>query len=188
MIVLFVLMMATSTAVYALQSTQFEQRAAGSLHQGLRTKFVAEAATIGVLQFCYQTTTTGCADLKRASDNLTDALRDKYALPNWGASEPIYQLGPSDLTGANFPKADGLTSGIIVPDSALASGGTATSFRPDFMTVMEKWQVPTPSETREHYRLIVSTYGQLSYDTASTNTTRGAFESISATRAYFDVR
>ncbi len=187
LIVLLVLMMATSTAAYAVHSTQFEQRAAGSLHQAIRTKFVAEAATIGVLEFCYQLTTTGCTDLKRANDNLTSTLRDKFALPSYpdpslGPGEIVYQLGPSDLTGNAFPNT------IIPADSALAAGGTASSFRPDFMTVMEKWQVPTPGETREHYRLIVSTYGDLSYDTTATSTARGNFESISATRAFFDVR
>ena len=68
------------------------------------------------------------------------------------------------------------------------------------MTAIEEWKVPNPGETRPRFRLIVSTYGLLnvggtlasgtSIDVANSVTTdfRQAHESVSATRAFFDVR
>jgi type II secretory pathway pseudopilin PulG len=190
LVVMFILMMATGTALFSLQSTQFEQRSAGTLQQAMRTRYVAEAATVGVLAYCYELGPAGCVDLKRAPDE--DAgVRNKYALPNRGASEVVYQLDKTDLIGRSFPEGDGGVSGLIPTDKEISLGGTATVFTPSFLTVMEKWQVPNPGETRERFRLIVSTYGALGLSAGQTPGTgefRGAHESISATRAHFDVR
>lgn len=205
LIVLFVLLMATGTAVFSMQATQFEQRAAGSLQQAMRTKYVAESATVGVLAFCYQAGAAGCADLKRAPGNLNEGagatLREKYALPNWGGSEPIYSIEDADLVGANFlpppyPLDGGVNNALLPTDDQLrwdpgiATSGKATPYTPSFVSVMEKWDVPNPGETRPRYRLLVSTYGQIMPDDESVTTgeTRRGHESISATRAYFDVR
>ena len=195
---LFVLMMATGTAVFAMQSTQFEQRAAGSLHQAMRTRYIAEAATVSVLSLCYQLGTTGCADIKRAQSNLTNATRERYALPGSSAREVVYQLGPADMTGNAFPKDATWTSALVPTDGQIAGGGAAMAYTPTFDTVMEKWEVPNPGETRQRYRLIVSTYGQLGIgdlnkdgtvdDVKATDESRFGHESISATRAFFDVR
>jgi hypothetical protein len=193
LIVLFVLMMATGTAVFALQSTQFEQRAAGSLQQAMRTKFVAEAATVSLLALCFQLSAEGCADLKAAPNNVEATVRERYGLPDYGILEKVYSLSASDLPTESFPTS------VVPSDSALAGGGTASAFRPSFTTVMEKWDVPNPGETRPRFRLIVSTYGQLTYDANNDGTSdevakrgagelRDAHESISATRAFFDVR
>jgi hypothetical protein len=193
LIVLFVLMMATGTAVFAMQSTQFEQRAAGSLQVAMRTKFVAEAATVSVLALCFQLGPTGCADLKRADNNFAGALRERYGLPDYvvGTSEEtVYSLGTADLPPS-------FVAPVLPTDTQLADTGTASAFRPGFTSVMEKWDVPNPGETRERFRLIVSTFGQLSYDVDGDGVSddvqhstelRGAHESISATRAFLDVR
>jgi hypothetical protein len=186
LIVLFVLMMATGTAVFAMQSTQFEQRAAGSLQVAMRTKFVAEAATVSVLGLCYQLGPTGCADLKRADSNFAGTLRERYALPDYtvGTSvENVYQLGTLDLPPS-------FVAPVLPTDVQLADTGTASAFLPSFTSIMEKWDVPNPGETRERFRLIVSTFGQLAYgsDVQDASELRGAHESISATRAFLDVR
>jgi hypothetical protein len=193
LIVLFVLMMATGTAVFAMQSTQFEQRAAGSLQVAMRTKFVAEAATTSVLGLCFQLGPTGCADLKRADNNFAATLRERYALPDYSTStsvESVYSLSAADLPPS-------FLAAVLPTDAVLADTGTASPFRPQFVSVMEKWDVPNPGETRERFRLIVSTFGQLSYDADGDGVSddvqgsgerRGAHESISATRAFLDVR
>lgn len=191
LVVMFILMMATGTAMFSLQSTQFEQRSAGTLQQAMRTRYVAEAATMGVLAYCYELGPAGCVDLKRAPDESDGGVRDKYALPNRGTAEVVYQLDSTDLTGRSFPQGDGGVSGLIPSDKEISLGGTATVFTPSFLTVMEKWQVPNPGETRERFRLIVSTYGALGLaggQAPGTGEFRGAHESISATRAHFDVR
>lgn len=182
LIVLFILMMATGTAVYSLQSTQFEQRAAGSLQQAMRTKFVAEAATVSLLAFCYQGGVAGCTDLKRSELNFDE--RDEYALPDWGGVDTIYELGPADLTGSNFPQP------VVPRDSQISGGGMASVYTPDFVSVVERWEVPNPGETRQRYRLIVSTYGLLGIlsDVRGTDELRDAHASVSSTRAFFDVR
>jgi hypothetical protein len=192
LIVLFILMMATGTALFAVQGSQFEQRAAGSLYQAMRTKFVAEAATVGVLSLCFELG-PACADLKRAPENYAKSKRDKYALPSYPVSdkpELVYELSKSDLAGSPSWKAD-----LLPTDKQIAGGGTAMAYTPSFSTVMERWDIPTPGETRPRYRLIVSTYGQLGADVETTTTTplaadehRFGHESISATRAYIDVK
>jgi hypothetical protein len=190
LIVLFILMMATGTAVFSLQSTQFEQRAAGSLQQAMRTRYVAEAATVGVLAYCYELGPAGCVDLKRAPSNVEPKVREKYALPISGTTEVVYQLDQRDLTGTSFPSSDAGVSPVIPPDTEISGGGTATAFTPSFLTVMEKWEVPNPGESRQRYRLVVSTYGQLAVagEAVASDELRGGHESISATRAFFDVR
>jgi len=195
LIVLFILMMATGTAVFAMQSAQFEQRAAGSLHQVTRARYVAEAATVSALALCYQGGTAGCTDIKRAPNDLSGELRERYGLPDWGLTETIYSL-----TQADFPitEATNFRLDAVDTDAELGSA-VATAFEPGFLTIMEKWQVPNPGETRERYRLIVSTYGEVAIgnldgsgdrdDVLSTgNERRFGHETISATRAYFDVR
>ena len=192
LIVLFVLMMATGTALFAMQGSQFEQRAAGSLYQAMRTKFVAEGATVGVLSLCLELG-PACADLKRAPDNFAPSKREKYALPAYPTSdqpELVYELSKSDLTGTASWQGD-----VLPTDKQLAGGGTAMAYTPSFSTVMERWELPTPGETRPRFRLIVSTYGQLGADAETALTTplasderRFGHESISATRAYIDVK
>lgn len=197
LIVLFILMMATGTAMYSLQSTQFEQRAAGLLRQTMRTRYVAEGATVGVLAYCYELGPVGCADLRRAPEGAQATIdaRKKYGLPEYlgaAATEPTYQIGPADLPSTSFPSGGGDAGvGMLPPDSQLAGGGAAAPYTPGFTTFMEKWQVPNPGEARPRYRLIVSTYGQLalaSPDAREASELRFGHETISATRAFFDVR
>lgn len=189
LVVLFILMMATGTAMYSLQSTQFEQRAAGSLQQAMRTRYVAEAATVGVLAYCFELGPAGCIDLKRAPYNVEKTVRAKYALPKAGDTEVVYQIDQTDLSGSSFLSDAGVST-IIPPDKEISGGGTATAFTPSFLTVMEKWEVPNPGETRPRFRVVVSTYGQLAVtgETLAADELRGGHESISATRAFFDVR
>lgn len=191
LIVLFILMMSTATAVFAMQSTQFEQRAAGSLQQAMRTKYVAEAATVSVLGFCLELGSTGCADMKQSLDQFS-SKRAKYGLPNWGSQETIIELGPSDLVGSTWT-ATLLPSDAIISDAA-GQGGAASPYAPSFVTEMEKWKVPNPGETRPRFRMVVSTYGLMSVsasgatDAIGTNEARAMHETVSATRAFFDVR
>lgn len=189
LIVLFVLMMATGTAVFAMQSTQFEQRAAGSLQLAMRTKFVAEAATVSLIGLCFQLGTS-CADLKPADGNFAGTMRERYAVPDYGNEETVFSVDTRD-----FPPS--FVAPVLPTDTQLADTGTASAFRPTFISVFERWQVTNPGETRERFRLIVSTYGQLRYDVdgdgvsddvQDSNELRGAHESISATRAFLDVR
>lgn len=189
LVVLFILMMATGTAMFSLQGTQFEQRAAGSLQQAMRTRYISEAATVGVLAYCYQLGPEGCVSLKGSQGNGDPKLREKYALPIAGPTEVVFQIDQTDLKGASFPSDTG-TSAVIPPDTEISGGGTATAFTPSFLTIMEKWKVPNMGEQRQRYRLVVSTYGQLAVtgETLATDELRGGHESISATRAFFDVR
>jgi hypothetical protein len=191
LIVLLVLMMATGTAVYTVNSTQFEVRAAGSLHQAMRTRYVSEAATVSVLGLCYQMTVAGCVDIKRASSNLTSDVREKYALPDWGNTEVVYSLTGDDLK-YNF------VGTVLARDSDLTGGGTAAPYSASFDTVLEKWEVPNPGDARPRFRLIVSTYasygfdpnadGKFDDDIIGTGEWRSAHQTISATRAFFDIR
>jgi hypothetical protein len=197
LIVLFIVMMATSTALFAMQSSQFEQRAAGSIHQAVRAKYVAEAATISALALCYQNGAAGCTDIKRALENLTGDLRQKYGLPNYDAVnevEPVYSL-----TQADFPVTETTNFRLDAIDNDRDLGSAvATAYEPGFMAVLEKWQVPNPGETRERYRMIISTYGEVAIgnvdskegrdDVRTSDKERFGHETISATRAYFDVR
>jgi hypothetical protein len=194
LIVLFILMMSTATALFAMQSTQFEQRAAGALHQTTRAKYVAEGATMNALSLCYQGGAAGCADIKRAPDNLTGNLREEHGLPDYGRADTIYSLTEADfpVTAATNFRVDGADT-----DEELGSF-VPTAFAPAFLTVLEKWQVPNPGETRERYRMIVSTYGEIAIANLSTaagddrrsegNELRWGHETISTTRAYFDLR
>lgn len=186
LIVLFILLMSTGTAVFAMQSTQFEQRAAGSLHQVTRAKYVAEAATVNVLALCYQGGTTGCTDIKRDSQDLSGENRQRFGMPNYGAAETIYSL-----TQADFPIAANTNFLVDAIDTDKELGAArASTYTPAFMSVLEKWEVPNPGETRQRYRLIVSTYGAVGVgtDVQATGELRGGHEAISATRAFFDVR
>jgi len=188
LIVLFILMMATGTALFAMQGSQFEQRAAGSLYQAMRTKFIAEGATTGVLSLCFELG-PACADLKRAPENYALSKRQKYALPVYPTSdgaELVYELSNADLKGTASWQAE-----VLPTDAQLAGGGTVMAYTPSFSTVMERWEMPTPGETRPRYRLIVSTYGQLGADVETTlaaDEQRFGHESVSATRAYIDVK
>lgn len=195
LIVLFILMMATATAVFAMQSTQFEQRAAGALHQGTRAKYVAEGATLNALALCYQGGTNGCTDIKRAEANLAGAVREELGLPDYGLTETVYSLTQGDFpvnAATNF-RSDGADTDVEL------GSAVRTAFEPAFLTVLEKWPVPNPGETRERYRLIVSTYGEIAIgdlnDDGTRDDTRSAgselrfgHETVSTTRAYFDVR
>jgi hypothetical protein len=198
LIVLFILLMATATGVFAMQSTQFEQRASGALHQATRAKFVAEGTTVNVMALCYQGGTTACTDLKRAPDNLPAAIREEHGLPNYPllteGAETVYSL-----TQADFPVAPGTNFRVDGVDTDRELGSAVqTVYEPAFMTVVEKWRVPNPGETRERYRLIVSTFGEITIDadhngvpddTRETNKEfRWGHETVSTTRAYFDVR
>lgn len=201
LIVLFVLLMATTTAVYSLSSTQFEVRAAGALHQSMRTKFVSEAATVGVLGLCYELTAVGCTDLKRANGNLDSTTRQMYALPDWGSLETVYSLSGADMVGPAYtlPGAPLLADDVTISGVTVGSGGGAAgSWTPSFLSVVEKWDVPQPGQTIPSFRLIVSTYGALNYDAdrnlntiddvVGTNELRFAHTTISATRAFIDIR
>lgn len=197
LIALFVMMIATGAAVFAMQSTQGEQRAAGSLHQAVRTRFVAEAATVGVLSLCYQLGTAGCTDIKRAvyAGGATEenAERTKYALPDAGTREVVYRMSTADMGGTGFTGNAWLAS-----DADMSGGGAAMPYTPSFVTIMERWELPHQDESRQRYRLIVSTYGALNIadqngdgkpdDVTAAGETRAGHESISATRAFFDVR
>jgi hypothetical protein len=188
LIVLFVLMMATTTAVYTLSSTQFEVRAAGALHQAMRAKFVSEAATTGVVGLCYQLTSVGCLDLKRANGNLETTLRRTYALPN-GGLETVYSITKDDFVGPAYQSL-----GAMVADdktiSGVSSGGVASAWTPTFLSVMEKWELGEPGQASQKLRVIVSTYGTLDIagDVKGTDELRNAHSTISATRAYIDIR
>lgn len=194
LIVLFVLLMATTTAAYSLQSTQFELRAAGALHQSMRAKFVAEGATVGVLGLCYQLSSVGCVDLKRDVSDLSAAQRELYALPDWGRAESVYSISQLDFTGNAFSTARPL----LADDTTLAAGGAAAPYAPSFDAFLEKWELPT-SDANPHYRLIVSTYGALNYDTDrnvatvedirdNANERRYGHQTVSATRAFIDIQ
>ena len=200
LIVLLILLMATSTAVFAIQSSMIDQRAAGALHQAMRAKYVAESATVNVMALCYQGGTEGCTDIKRAPENLNAELRQTYGLPNYGGTEVVYSLTQDDMpivTGSNF-RSNASTLG---DDWNLSKHVNArrTVFVPSFLTVLEKWRVPNPGETRERYRLIVSTYGEVEIGDLNAdgvrddrrsegNEFRWGHEAISTTRAFFDVR
>jgi len=202
LIVLFILMMSTVTAVYAMQSTQLEQRAAGALQQAMRTKYVAEAATNAVLAMCLELGSTGCVDLKHGT--LTTNDQSRYGLPTIGTTELNRTTITSlDFSGPSWPVNANDTGSSVLPDDSSISGSAATAYpyKPDFMTTVEKWQVPAPGESRPRYRLIVSTYGilnlgratgvdpgGLSVESDTATDIRGAHESVSATRAFFDVR
>jgi hypothetical protein len=196
LIVLFILMMATGTAVFALQSTQFEQRAAGSLLQAARTRYVAEAATMGVLASCDERGTAGCADVHGdvagASNYFTEAQRKKYSLSPWGTREPVFQLDNTILMAGLTadPTSSRFKAPVVADDHELNPSGTATAFTPSFMTVIEKWQVPNLSEGRDEFRLVVSTYGelQIAAENAVAVGQRGGHSSVSVTRAFFDVK
>ena len=193
LIVLFILMMSTATAVFAMQSTQFEQRAAGSLQQAMRTKYVAEAATVSVLGFCLELGSTGCADMKQSLDQF-NSQRAKFGLPNWGAQETIIELSPADLVGSTWTATGGVLPSDAVISDAAGQGGAASAYTPSFITQMEKWKVPNPGETRPRFRMVVSTYGLMAVgaagatDAIGTNEARAMHETVSATRAFFDVR
>jgi hypothetical protein len=193
LIVLFVLMMATTTAVYSLSSTQFEVRAAGALHQSMRAKFVSEAATTGVLSLCQQLGSTGCASGNFAPGNVSAALRQTYALPDWGA-ENVYAIDRS-----RFSQNAAYTAAAMLPDDATiagAGGGMAGAWSPDFLAVLERWDIPQANNS-VIARTVVSTYGALIYDSNHDFVTddvkhadeqRDAHSTISATRAYIDIR
>jgi Tfp pilus assembly protein PilX len=203
LIVLFVLMMATTTAVFAMQSTQFEQRAAGALQQAMRTKYVSEAATNGVLAVCLERTTAGCADGTHADSKFGATERQKYGLPDVGTFETVSSLTRDDIAGATWnAPADTATqtsADVLLPTDAMLIDATApastiaSSYRPSFVTSVEKW-TPTnanPALPPDKYRLVISTYGALALptDTAlASGELRAAHETISATRAFFDVR
>jgi hypothetical protein len=190
--------MSTATALFAMQSTQFEQRAAGSLKIAMRTKYIAEAATVGAQAFCLEYGVS-CADMKLSPSNFSSAKRIKYGLPDYGTAEPVSELGTGsangtssglgDLAGANWP----LAGDLLPTDTALiTNGGAASPYTPDFVTVMEKWKVPNPSDSRPRFRLVVSTYGLLmpTVDVGAAlpaGESRYGHESVSATRAFFDV-
>lgn len=187
LIVLFILMMATGTAVFALQSSQFEQRAAGSLHQATRAKYVAEAATVGVLALCLEGGEHGCMDVDGATTNLSGPLRERYGLPDWGLTEKVWSPDPSRFTVTETSK---FRANVVDNDRQLGSA-VASVFVPTFLTVFEKWKLPKDGDGREPYRLIVSTYGEVGVGTdvlSAGNELRSGHETISATRAYFDVR
>ena len=186
LIVLFVLMMATGTAVFAMQSTQFEQRAAGSLQMAMRTKFVAEAATASVIGLCFQLGSTGCAGFRTAANNFAGTLRERYALPDYtpGTSEErVYSLTTLDLPPS-------FVAPVLPTDVQLADTGTASAFVPAFTSVMELWPMPNPGEPRGRFRMVVSTFGQVAFgsDVQDASERRGAHESISAMRAFLDLR
>jgi hypothetical protein len=189
LIVLFILMMATATAVFAMQSTQFEQRAAGALHQATRAKYVAEGATMNVLALCYQGGTEGCVDIMNAVDDLTATNRERYGLPNHGLSESVYSVSAAD-----FPITPTTNFRVDAVDTDVELGAAVpTAMEPGFLTVLEKWPVPNSlGDGRERYRLIVTTYGEIAagnFDVLRTGSElRFGHETISATRAYFDVR
>ncbi|MDB4990359.1 MAG: hypothetical protein JWN04_5537 [Myxococcaceae bacterium] len=198
LIVLFILMMATGTAVYAMQATQFEQRAAGSLQQAMRTKYIAEAATVSVLALCLELGTTGCVDLKHGDFSTNE--RQKYALPDRGTTETITTITTTDFAGSTW-LAPLLPSDALIVDTATNSSGSASPFVPNFITSIEEWRIPSAGETRPRFRLLVSTYGLLNLggqisatpagldvDNTSASDFRDAHESVSATRAFFDVR
>jgi hypothetical protein len=189
-IVLFILMMATGTAMFALQSTQFEQRAAGSLLQSARTKYVAESATMGVLALCDEKGVAQCADLSHQR-NAFELERPKYALPKWGGVESVYQLDDQNIKVPADPSTSAFKASVVAKDADVSGGGAATAFAPSFVALMEKWEVPSPGDVRKRYRLVVSTYGALRIGAEAASTTgelRGGHESVSATRAFFDVK
>ncbi|HEY6880238.1 MAG TPA: hypothetical protein VI299_19575, partial [Polyangiales bacterium] len=186
--------MATTTAAYSLQSTQFEVRAAGALHQSMRAKFVAEGATIGVVGLCYQMTSTGCVDLKREVSDISATQREQYALPNYGQGEPVYWISQADFAGNAFSTS----RPVLADDTVLSAGGAAAPYSPSFDAFLEKWTLP-PNGVNPRYRLIVSTYGTLNYDTDrnvatvedtrdDTNERRYGHQTISATRAFIDIQ
>lgn len=187
LIVLFILMMATGTAVFALQSSQFEQRAAGSLHQATRAKYVAEAGTVGVLALCLEGGEAGCMDVDVAIGNVSGPLRERYGLPDWGGTEPVYARTPANFAVTEFTH---FRANIVDSDRQLGSA-VASVFVPTFLTVVEKWNVPDLGDGLDRYRLVVSTYGEVGVGTdvlSAGNELRSGHETISATRAYFDVR
>jgi hypothetical protein len=196
LLVLFVILMATTTAAYSLSSTQFEVRSAGSLHQAMRTKYVAEGATVAMLGLCQRLSTDGCS--KSAAGELSSALRTSYALPTWGNTDQVYSLDDAEFTGDSFVSG----SPVLANDSTVSGGGMAAPYSPSSLSVFERWDLTQNSagqmvQKPESYRLVISTYGTLNFDSDAntatvedvqgTNELRFAHQTISVTRAYINV-
>ncbi len=183
LIVLFVLMMATTTAVYTLSSSQMEVRAAGGLHQAMRAKFVAEAATMGLLTLCQQQGVNGCVNFRGAPDNVTATLRQNYALPNWG-SENVYSVTSDDFS---IPSYTGNGAPFLASDSVL-SGGAGSAWTASFLSVYERWDVPSTGKDIVP-RIVVSTYGALTTpsDVRDSSEQRDAHSTVSATRVFINI-
>lgn len=187
LIVLFILMMSTATAVFAMQSTQFEQRAAGSLQQAMRTKYISEAATMSVLGLCYELGPKDCVT-NFASLNNWDGNRAKFAAPSWGGVERVIEILPNSYSTATWP-VPMLPSDSVLVDLTTNTSGAASPYTPSFTNTMEQWQITDLNPTSQpRFRLIVSTYGMLNVTGAvdASTTARGNHESISVTRAFID--
>lgn len=214
LVVLLILMMATSTATFVMSSTAEDQRAAGAMRSALRTRYVAETAAMTTLALAEETPTGIPMNVGNFLDWSHDRatapmLRMRYGLPSYGQRDPLISVDPHTyLTQSNKFVCDDQNA-LVDPNSApngdnqpgggmyaLAPRFDATGPRPAagaarlvprFSSLIEVW--PINRAARPSFRYVITGIGELvDPGIVRTDGRRSPTDVVTMTRAYYDVR
>lgn len=202
LLTLLMIMIATGTAAFTMQTTQQEIRASGGVHQAVRAKYVAEAATVTYQSMCANGGASACTAAMMNGGDVDPNLRMTYGLPNWGGIELIYSFDEKRIV---TPDTNEWPTSVLPRDSVISGGGAASPYTPSSSTLVEVWRrAPLSSQgsasgaqDNGKSRLIVTTFGALTFDpdqdlstvndVIGTGELRQAHQTISATRAFIDI-
>jgi hypothetical protein len=189
LVVLTVLMLITSTAIFAVQQTMWEMRAGGSANQAMATRYAAEGyATLGVTALGSDST----RDTLLASYASGDGWRTKYSVPLTdisGDHGSASFAGYFNCTRGFF--CDTRTDNFPVADIGPFEGSDGTLIE-DSMVHVESWLMSDASSPVQKYRHIVTSYGSL-FPVGDTDpdplsdADRRLTETISISRAYYTI-
>jgi hypothetical protein len=180
LVVLTVLMLITSTAIFAVQQTMWEMRAGGLASQALTTRYTAEAyATLGVTAL--------------GSDSMRDTLLASYS-PNddWRAKfgVPLTDIA-GDHGSASFPDYFNCDRGFFCSctEASLVMRRPLTE---DSMVHVESWLMSDSSDPIQKHRHILTSYGSVypQHELDPDNTSdadRRLTETIGISRAYYTI-
>jgi hypothetical protein len=215
LIVLLILMMATSTATFVLHGTAQDQRAAGAMRNAMRARYVAESAAMTAVVLAEETpaglpmnvgTWLDWMGTRAASPN-----RRRYGMPSYGTVDPLIGIDPHSylLQSSKFTpmctdqgdqqdvqvnaSGDSVDSNgmfALVPrfdgTSPRAAAGAAR-LTPPFSSLVEVW--PIHREGRASFRYVITGIGELvEPGIVPTDGDRSEQDVVSLSRAYYDVR
>jgi hypothetical protein len=215
LIVLLILMMATSTATFVLHGTAQDQRAAGAMRNAMRARYVAESAAMTAVVLAEETPAGLPMNVGTWVDwmgtRADSANRRRYGMPSYGNMDPLIGIDPRTylLQSSKFTpmctdqedqqdvrvnaagdSVDGNGMFALVPrfdGTSPRAAASAARLTPRFSSLVEVW--PIHREGRASFRYVITGIGELVEPGLSpTDGNRTEQDVVSLSRAYYDVR
>ncbi len=134
LVVMLVVLMVTATGMFAVYSTTYELRSAGTFRQAMQTQYVAEG---GVSTGMALIDTMGAGSIDLAMQRVPVAAGRQFAReePAYGQSTPHFRVYMADFTTLPSVVAQPVEGNVAA--SGGSSLGSALAYGPDFLIDMD---------------------------------------------------